>query len=89
MINHNPLQGEKEKIMADKQGIPIGSLSPSAARLLIAFVTKQEHEEVDQIIMRSGIRYWQTYLKAKQQLLEGGYLFTQKGILYATLKPVK
>jgi hypothetical protein len=73
--------------MGEKQTVPINTLSPSAARLLLALVTSSEQEEFDVVIIRAGIRTWQTYLKAKQQLLDGGYVFVTAGKQYATLTP--
>lgn len=70
-----------------KLTVPLSALSPSVARLLLALVAVREHEKMYDIIMRSGIRTWKTYLLAKQQLLDGGYLFVANGDTIATLTP--
>ena len=67
--------------------VPLASLSPSAARLLLAMESRRENEQLDQVIIRSGIKNWQTYLKAKQQLLDGGYLYFKGDGLLSTVKP--
>jgi hypothetical protein len=83
-----PLAGrERDEDMPDRQTIPISALSPSAARLLLALVTSNENEEMDAVIMRAGIGTWKTFLHAKQQLLEGRYLFVVDGKQYATAQP--
>lgn len=70
-----------------KETIPLAQLSPSAARLLLAMESRFDHEQLDQIIIRSGIRNWKTYWKAKQQLLDGGYLYHKGDALLSTVKP--
>lgn len=71
----------------EKTTVPISALSPSASRLLLALLSTNEIEEMDQTIQRAGIRSLDTHWRAKQQLLEGGYLHVQGGRLKATLKP--
>lgn len=72
----------------------ISSLSGSAARLLLAFLTTHSKENIDGIIARSGIRSLATYDKAMKELVENGYYYTEDDKSYVKLfvadaQPVK
>lgn len=52
----------------------IQNLSPSAGRLLLAFLTTDLGESQDAMIMRAGIKTRQTYEQAENELASYGYL---------------
>lgn len=60
----------------------IAKLSPSAARLLLAFMTRDPEDNFDKIMLASGIERYQTYIRAKQELVEKGLLTAQGDQLY-------
>jgi hypothetical protein len=47
----------------------IAKLSPSAARLLLAYMTTTANDDMDKVILRSGIGTYKTFVKAKGELL--------------------
>lgn len=74
--------------MNNKEKVLIQDLSPSASRLLLALLSSSTSETHDSVIIRSGIKSWSTYLKAKEQLLNGRYLeIASDGRMFAKVKP--
>jgi len=63
----------------------LANLSPSAARLLLAFLTTTGDEDWDVLITRAGIQSLKTYRKAKQQLQDAGLLHSRNGQTYSTI----
>ncbi len=60
----------------------IGKLSPSAARLLLAFLTRKPEDTFDEIMLVSGIERYQVFMKAKQELVTLGILTVQGDQLF-------
>lgn len=67
----------------------IKQLSPSARGLLLAFLTTSGHEELEDLLARSGIQRLETYRKAKQQLVQAGYLTTVDGRVCIQFPPLQ
>jgi hypothetical protein len=67
----------------------IARLSPAAARLLLAFLSRLPNEQFHQTVARSGISETATLLKAQQQLQESGHwLVGRNGEIVCSLYPV-
>jgi hypothetical protein len=67
----------------------IAKLSPSAARLLLAYMTCKRDDDLDKVILRSGIGTYKTFVKAKQELLSHGILQYQGDSLFLIKEDVK
>lgn len=59
--------------------LPIHKLTPSAVRLWAASVTQQEGESYDDLVRRSGIHEYETFRKAREQLIELGFFVVREG----------
>ena len=66
-------------------------LSPSAAKMLLVFFviqTSGKQFEIEDVFKFVGIRKYDTYLKAKVQLFELGFLFKKGDRTMVTLVPL-
>lgn len=63
----------------------IGKLPPAAARLLLASFTMKPGDTYADLMERSGIYNCWTFLAARKQLLEGGFIRQHDGQEYTVL----
>jgi hypothetical protein len=65
--------------------LPVSSLSPAAARLLLALLTIAPNEPMDEALERSGIADTRTFLLARKQLAKHGFIVKRDGQEYFSL----
>lgn len=67
----------------------IKNLTPSAARLLLVFITGTGDEFIDELCERAGIRGYDTYQKALKQLEEQDWLAHEGDKWFIDLKETR
>lgn len=65
--------------------LPIAKLSPAAARLLLASFEMEPGDTYAELVERSGISNCVTFLSARNQLKELGFIVQRDGQEYTTM----